>query len=157
MARFLVMLAVTMAGLGLAASVLSATPPGPPVIYADFMKVPPAQQDREFAALSPENRAAIMKQHLERWLDVHRPDLSSNAQALVREAIDVVTPEMYSRGPTEAERQRQLLLGQRMACALGGARASTLRQRDHPPQRISQSWGESTREWIDWFVNCAGR
>lgn len=157
MARFLVMLAVAMAGLGLASPVFSATPPGSRLTDADFLKVLAAQQDREFAALSPENRAAIMKQHLERWLDVHRPDLSSNAQVLVRETIDLVTPELYSRAPTEAEQQRQLLLGQRLACALGGAHASTLMPRGHPPQRISQSWGESTREWIEWLVNCAGR
>lgn len=157
MARFLVMLAATMAALGVAAAVLSATPSGSRVTYADFMNLPPAQQDRDWTALSPENRAAIMRQHLERWLEVHRPDLSSNAQALVREAIDFATPELYSRTPTEAQQQRQLLLGQRLACALGEARTSTLMQRDRPPQRINQSWGESTREWIDWFVNCAGR
>lgn len=156
MARYFVMLAVTIAGLGVAAAVLSATPPGSPLSEADFMQAP-AAQDREVTALSPEDRAAIMKQHLERWLDVHRPDLSSNAQGLVREAIDLVTPQMYSRAPTEAEQQRQLLLGQRLACALGDARASTLMQRDQPPRRITQSWGDSTREWIDWFVECAGR
>lgn len=157
MAGFLVMLAVAMAGLGLAASVLSATPPGSPLSNADYLMAPPAQPGQEIAAQSPEHRAASMKQHLERWLEVHQPDLSSHAQALVREAIDLVTPEMYSRAPTAAEQEQQFLLGQRLACALGDARASTLMQRDHPPQRINQSWGESTREWIDWFVSCAGR
>ena len=157
MGRYLVMLAVSMAGLGLAASVLSATPPGSPLSGADFMQATAAQPDREFAALSPEDRAESMKQHLERWLEVHRPDLSSNAQALVREAIDFVTPELYSRAPTEEQQQRQSLLGDRLACALGDARASILMRREPPPQRISQSFGDSAREWIDWFVNCAGR
>ncbi|MDP2390842.1 MAG: hypothetical protein Q8N52_10995, partial [Acidobacteriota bacterium] len=96
-------------------------------------------------------------QHLERWLEVLRPDLSSNAQALVREAIDFVTPELYSHAPTEEQQQRQMLLAQRLACALGDARASTLMRLEHPPQRISRSFGDSAREWIDWFVECAGR
>jgi hypothetical protein len=157
MARLLVMVAVTTAGLGVAATILLATAPGSRGTSTDFMNVPPAQQGREIAALSPEDRAASMKQHLERWLEVHRPDLSTNAQALVREAIDFATPELYSRAPTEAERQRQFQLGQRLACSLGDARASTLMQRHQPPQRISQSWSERTREWIDWAVNCAGR
>ncbi len=157
MARFLVTLAVAMAGAWPAAPVLSATLLGTQLSYLDFLKIPPAQRDREFAALSPDNRAAIMKQHLERWLDVHRPDLSSHAQALVREAIDVVTPELYAVPPNQAAQQRQLVLARRMACALGDARASTLMKLDRPPQRISETWAERTRQWIDWFVNCAGR
>jgi hypothetical protein len=154
MARYLVMLVVSMAGLGLAASVLSATPPGSPLSGSNFTEVAATQPA---AALSAEDRAASMKQHLERWLEVHRPDLSNHAQSLTREAIALVTPEMYSRAPTEAQQQQTLLLGQQLACALGHARAGTLMQRDRPPQRISLSFGDSTREWIDWFVECAGR
>lgn len=157
MARLVVMLAVAMAGPWSAAPALSATLPATQLSYVDFLRIPPAQRDREFAALSPDNRAAIMKQHLERWLDVHRPDLSSHAQTLVREAIDLVTPELYSAPPNEAAQQRQAALARRLACALGEARASSLMKLDRPPQRISQTWADSTRQWIDWFVNCAGR
>lgn len=137
MTRFLVMLAVAATWVVFEATDLSAM-----------------QQD---LSPTPAIRAAAMKQHLERWLEVHRPDLSSNAQGLVREAIDFVTPELYANPPTEAKQQQQLRLAERLACALGGARAATLMKLDLPPQRISQTWSENTREWIDWLVNCAGR
>lgn len=157
MLRIVVVLALAMAGSWSVLPVVTAAPLGSQLAYADFLKVAPAERDWELASLSPENRSAIMKQHFEQWLDVHRPDLSSHAQALVRQAIDLVSPAMYSAPPTEAEQQRQVLLGQRMACALGDARASTLMRLDRPVQRISQTWGESTREWIEWLVNCAVR
>jgi len=127
------------------------------VSYEELMSMPPGQRKQTLAASSPENRAAVMKQHLERWLDVHRPDLSRNAQALVREAIALVTPDLYATPPLPAIHEQQLRLSQRMACALGDRRAATLMQLDSPPQRIAESWADRTREWLDWLVNCAGR
>jgi hypothetical protein len=156
MSRFLVVVAVATACLTLAGPAFPATRDSQ-LSYADFMKVPPDQRDREFAALPADNRAAIMRQHFERWLEVHRPDLSHNAQTLVREAIDLISPELYSAPPSDALRERQAQLGQRLACAIGSERSGTLNKVGIVPQRIDQTWRESTREWVDWLVNCAGR
>lgn len=154
MVRTLVMLAVVTASL---ATGLPAAAHDAQLSYADVMAMPPEQRERTLAALSPDNRSAVMKQHLERWLDVHRPDLSSRAQALVREFIDSITPALYTTPPTEAARERQSLLAHRMACALGDDRAGTLTKLDSPPKRINRTWRDSTRQWIDWVVTCAVR
>jgi len=125
--------------------------------YSDLVRIPPAERERALATLTPENRAVVTRQHLERWLTVHRPDLSSHAQTLVREVIDLTTPALWTapRGP--ALEQRQSLVAQQLGCALGSERAGTLMKVGSEPQRTDQSLGDRAREWIDWLVNCAGR
>jgi hypothetical protein len=154
MARQIVLLVMLTAGLVPAVPVYAGDHQ---VSYADLMQVPPAHRKEAFTAMTPEHRAAVMRQHLERWLEEHRPDLSGHAQSLVREAINTVTPELYSNPPTGPASDRQSRLSHELACALGDDRASTLMVFERPPQRITRSWRDSTRQWIDWLVNCAGR
>ena len=130
MARLVVLLAMVTACL---VPALPVTASSRQLSYADLMQVPPAQRKDTFAALTPENRAAVMRQHLEQWLEVHGPDLSDHARTLVREVITTITPELYAGPPTGAASERQTELSHELACALGDDRASTLMMFDQPP------------------------
>lgn len=121
--------------------------------YAELMQAPAGERQRLFASLTPDNRAAVMKAHMETRLSVHQPDLGRTQIALVSGAIAFVTPQLYSSTPDVANREQLDQFSRRLACSLGDNLAGTL-TRFLPPQRISRSWGQRMRDSVDWAVNC---
>jgi hypothetical protein len=120
-----------------------------PLSYADLMKAPPEQRRQLFEGLTPDNRAAVLKQRWEAWLAVHEPDLSGRQIALVREAIVLAAAD--GSDPATIEKREQM--AHRLACALGGDLASTLNGFSEL-RRLQRSWRQRARDWIDWAVNC---
>lgn len=66
------------------------------VSYDDFMHMERRERLRVFNEISPGNRAAIVRTHVQRWLAKNREQLSDEQVALVEETFRVLTPEVYT-------------------------------------------------------------
>lgn len=67
----------------------------PTIGYDQFMPQPLQERLRLFNEMSAENRALIMKTHVERWLAANRPRLTDEQVAVVEEMFRIITPESY--------------------------------------------------------------
>ena len=63
--------------------------------YDQFMPQPLQERLRIFNEVSAENRALLIKTHVERWLAANRPRLTHEQIAVVEEIIPCITPESY--------------------------------------------------------------
>jgi len=144
--------ATTMMLLGLPGTLQE--PPGQTskaaVSYESFMQLDARVREDRFGAMSPEDKSLIMRTHAERWLDKNRARLSTSQVALVRDAIEFLSPELY-RNPADPgfdEKGRELEKAFR--CAL-------------PRSDVMELFG-ATRSpvprasWLDdiwaWFEDC---
>ena len=59
------------------------------------MPQPRQERLRIFTDVSPENRALLIKTHIERWLTANRPRITPEQIAVVEEIIPFITPELY--------------------------------------------------------------
>lgn len=122
--------------------------------YDEFTKLSQAQRDGHFAAQDPEGKAALMRAHLERWLDVHRADLNDRQIALVKEVIEFASPALYRNPQDTALNAQQEALGRRLSCSLGSDLASTISPVGAPPRRIERTWSQAAHQWVEWIVTC---
>ena len=67
----------------------------PTIGYDQFMPQPFEERLRIFSEVSAENRALLMKTHIERWLAANRPRLTDEQVAVVEEMIPIIRPELY--------------------------------------------------------------
>lgn len=67
----------------------------PMISYDEFMPQPFQERLKIFNNISAENRALLIKTHVERWLAANRPRLTQEQIALVEEMIPYLTPERY--------------------------------------------------------------
>jgi hypothetical protein len=65
------------------------------ISYDQFMPQPLQERIRIFNEISPENRAQLIKTHVERWLAAIRRRLTQEQLALVEEIICSISPEWY--------------------------------------------------------------
>src|SRR5215216_292585 len=70
----------------------------PTIAYDQFMPQPLEERLRLFNEVSAENRALLVKTHVERWLAVNRPRLTHEQIAVVEELIHSIRPEFYQQG-----------------------------------------------------------
>lgn len=63
--------------------------------YDHFMPQPLHERIRIFNEISAENRALLIKTHVERWLTANRARLSGEQISVVEEMIPCITPEWY--------------------------------------------------------------
>lgn len=63
--------------------------------YDEFMPQPLQERRRIFNEVSAENRALLMKTHIERWLAANESRLNGEQIAIVEEMILFITPELY--------------------------------------------------------------
>jgi hypothetical protein len=75
----------------------------PIISYDRFMPKPLEERIRIFNDVSAENRAELMKTHIERWLAANRRRLTGEQVAVVEEIIPFITPEKY-RADRDAEK-----------------------------------------------------
>jgi hypothetical protein len=125
-------------------------PVGPAIAYDDFMKLGTPQKAERFRAMSPENKASIMRTHAQMWLRKNRDRLSAGQVALLHEAISFVTPELY-RNPNDPEQlKKEEALKAKFKCHL--------RRSD-----VMEAFGAvrspvPSRGWLDdlwaWFEDC---
>ena len=74
--------------------------------YDRFMPQPLEERRRIFNEISAENRALLIKTHVERWLAANRPRLTHEQIAVVDEMIHFITPELY-QGARDFEKVAQ--------------------------------------------------
>ena len=63
--------------------------------YDEFMPQSLHERRRIFTDISAENRALLIKTHVERWLKANRQRLNNEQIAIVEEMIAFITPEQY--------------------------------------------------------------
>src|SRR2546423_3044562 len=67
----------------------------PTIGYDQFMPNPLEERLRLFNEVSAENRALLIKTHVERWLAANRPRLTHEQIVVVEEIIRFIKPELY--------------------------------------------------------------
>jgi hypothetical protein len=113
------------------------------------MKLPRRQRTERFSALSPEDKALIMRTHAEQWLEKNRGRLSTGQVGLVQTAIDFVTPALY-RTPNDPElvkKSKALELG--LQCRV--RRSDVLEAFGPSRSPVPASWLDDM--WA-WFESC---
>jgi len=82
-----------------------------PIGYDQFMPQPLQERLRIFNEVSAENRALLIKTHVERWLATNRPRLTHEQIAVIEEIISYITPESYQaeRDTEKVEREAEEL------------------------------------------------
>jgi hypothetical protein len=118
--------------------------------YQEFMQLALQQRTARFAALSPENRALIVRTHAEQWLERNRGRLSTGQVDLVHRAIGFLTPTLY-RTPDDPELvKKSKALESELRCRL---------RRSDVIEAFGPSRSPIPREsWLDdmwaWFESC---
>jgi len=67
----------------------------PTIGYDQFMPQPLQDRRRIFNEISAENRALLIKTHVERWLAANRLRLNHEQVAVLEEIIPFISPESY--------------------------------------------------------------
>jgi hypothetical protein len=89
-----------------------------PVSYESFMLLGAQVRRERFGAMSPEDKSLIMGTHARIWLESNRARLSTSQVALVQDAIEFLSPELY-RNPTDPRfDKRAREIEKRFRCAL---------------------------------------
>ena len=133
--RVLVLTGIGVAALAFSSSVSAQAPT---VDYDTLMQ----QQDkaairRQFAQLSPENKALIVRTQIERWITANRARLSPAQLQVMQEMAAVVSPDLYSPNRTEGTLARVQELEKRAISLLGKedvGRAATLEMAVYIPK-----------------------
>ena len=133
--RVLVLTRIGVAALAFSSSVSAQAPT---VDYDTLMQ----QQDkaairRQFAQLSPENKALIVRTQIERWITANRARLSPAQLQVMQEMAAVVSPDLYSPNRTEGTLARVQELEKRAISLLGKedvGRAATLEMAVYIPK-----------------------
>ena len=133
--RVLVLAVIGVAALAFSSSVSAQAPT---VDYDTLMQ----QQDkaairRQFAQLSPENKALIVRTQIERWISANRARFSPAQLQVMQEMAAVVSPDLYSPNRTEATLARVQELEKRAIALLSKedvGRAATLEMAVYIPK-----------------------
>ena len=133
--RVLVLTGIGVAALAFSSSVSAQAPT---VDYDTLMQ----QQDkaairRQFAQLSPENKALIVRTQIERWITANRARLSPAQLQVMQEMAAVVSPDLYSPNRTDGTLTRVQELEKRAISLLGKedvGRAATLEMAVYIPK-----------------------
>ena len=95
----LVLVAVT-------ASAGQETSTAPTIDYDTFMQMDAQGRIRTFNQITPENRAEVVRTHIERWLEKNRSRLNAEQIKVMEENIAFVTADVYRR-PREPQKMEQ--------------------------------------------------
>jgi hypothetical protein len=88
-------------GMFVLAVVVSMTAQAPvPVTYEAFCKLDQETRRRTFNEATAENRADLVRTHIERWQEANRDRLTPQQLALLKELLAFITPDAYRGGAT---------------------------------------------------------
>jgi hypothetical protein len=107
----------------------------------------------DVAHTTPEQKAQALRAQFERWLDENEPNLNARQAAAVREAIEVVTPDLYRSTPDRDARARQDAISAKVYCQLGGDLAYSLAH-GTAPSRSSKTLRQVFEGWYEWVTEC---
>jgi hypothetical protein len=87
------------------------TPPAA-VSYDTFMQAPPQTRLRTFNAISAENKAALVREHLRRWATKNQARLTAEQAQLVTDSLSLLQADLYDesspRRPELLEKMKSL-------------------------------------------------
>lgn len=129
----------------------------PLTTYDDFMKLTGTERRARFEAISAENKAMIVRTHLEHWLHGNRPRLTTSEIAVFEEMAAFVTPEIYRKRPDDRVNKSEEALSATMRCSVSPddvREATDIFQVERASPSRKPTWGylKQARCWIDWFV-----
>lgn len=130
---------------------VAAAAQGQPIAYADFIKLQGEAQRAAFRRADPATRAALLREHAQRWLQQHHGRLDAEQVAAVKEGIAFITPSLYERPGEERLAQEDALL-RRLVCKLGRDDVRAAFTFEPPPP--ARSFWSMAEEWIDWMRAC---
>lgn len=87
------------------------------IVYDDFMKQERRERLELFSEITPGNRAALVRTHIQRWLAKNRDRLTEEQLALLEESFRSITPEAYTANGRAEEEDEVRDLMERMAAA----------------------------------------
>jgi hypothetical protein len=67
----------------------------PTVNYTTFMEQDHEGRLRAFNRITPENRAALVREHIQRWMEVNRSGLTPGQRSVLEDWLEFATPEVY--------------------------------------------------------------
>jgi hypothetical protein len=85
------------------------------ISYDQYMPQPIKQRINIFNEISAENRALLVKTHVERWLEINRQQLRKEQIEMVQEMLRFITPEKYETGIDMGEVDQEIKDLQRKA------------------------------------------
>jgi hypothetical protein len=110
--------------------------------YDALMAMPVQQRQAALRAMEPDAKFAILRTHVQRWLETNRHRLSAEQVTLVREVHDLLTPAQNAS-------PRMIELTQRMRCELwhSDVLSLALTQEDQPK-------GSTLDDFSYWLRKC---
>ena len=130
--------------------------PEPPAIlsYDEFARMTPEERHRRFPGLDPQNKAQLLRQHVETWLDQHRWRLSSAQIAVAEELRDLFferfndpnalqNPDFHARSDG---------LSKKLECRFRHSDLWTALGPMVPPLRSDWNWRNDLWTWIQHCV-----
>lgn len=141
--------------IGNAANGAAVSPAGDEVSYEAFMRLGQDERRTTFAQLSAETKSALKREHARRWLARNQGQLTGGQQALLREAIAFLSPELYRGPPDAALRRQEEDLKARLQCGLG--RGQLLEALTFLGPQPAPTWDDRVVEWLAWFSDCVVR
>lgn len=75
--------------------------------YDEFMPQPFKDRHKIFNEISAENRAFLMRTHVERWLAANRSQINSEQIAFLEKVISQIRTELYEEDRNQAEVERE--------------------------------------------------
>jgi hypothetical protein len=122
--------------------------------YEEFAQLPSDRREAVWAHLTPETKAVFLRARFERWLSAHRTRLNPRQIAVVKDATELVTPEMFRNPPDAKARERQDVVSKNLFCALGGELAYSFAKGEAAPGRVERTWAQALQSWTGWIFDC---
>ncbi len=91
--------------------------------YREYIQKTREERIAIFNAVSPDERAELMRTHLTLWLDANRGDLALTQVAAIERVIALVTPALYTDPKNERQIRRFIRETQRAAAILTAEQA----------------------------------
>lgn len=121
--------------------------------YQQFIQRPPAERATAFERFSADKKACMKRLHAVRWLEQSGQDLSASQVAAVREAINFVTPEIYTNPDDPVLVRREGEVKANLACQIGRQQAQAAFSFHRESTSSSSGVGLFAR-WLERFSDC---
>jgi hypothetical protein len=133
----------------------------PMTAYDDFTKLSDEDRRARFASISAENKAMIMRTHVELWLRHNRERLTASEIAVFQEMIGYITPDIYRTQSNGLVDKREDGLRATMRCRVSPddvREATNVIRTERPSASRQPTWSylQQGRCWIDWFLEGLG-
>lgn len=124
----------------------------PASAYQRFMQLQPADRPAAFQSFTADKKACIKRLHAAHWLEQSGQHLSASQVAAVREAIDFLTPELYTNPEDPGLMRREAEVKNNLACQIGRQQAQAAFSFDGT--RTPSSGGGLFDRWLQRFSDC---